>query len=292
MNAFSGSLVALVTPFTDGRIDEPALRRMVDWHVEQGTHGLVPVGTTGESPTLDAGEHQRVVELVVEQAAGRIPVMAGAGSNNTREALEFDRHAAACGADAVLHVTAYYNRPSQRGILAHFEALDAQEGPPIFVYNIPARAIVDISVETMAQLAALGRVVGVKDATGDPARPTREGLRIGEHFVRLSGEDANALAYNAAGGSGCISVTANVAPALCAGMQRACAAGDYREAARLQQLLMPLHDALFLEPSPAGAKYAASLLGLCSPHCRLPMVELATSTRQAIRSAMSGAGLL
>src|SRR5690606_35505313 len=211
---------------------------------------LVPVGTTGESPTLDAHEHRRVVEVVVEQAAGRIPVMAGAGSNNTREALEFDRHAAECGADAVLHVTAYYNRPSQRGILAHFEALAAQDGPPIFVYNIPSRIVVGISDETMASLAALGRIVGVKDAAGDAARTTREGLRIGEHFIRLCGDDALAVAYNAAGGSGCISVTANVAPALCARLQRACADGDFRTAGEIQRRLMPLHDALFLEPSP------------------------------------------
>lgn len=288
----SGSLVALVTPFSEGRVDEATLRRLVDWHVEQGTHGIVPVGTTGESPTLDAGEHRRVVEIVVKQVAGRIPVIAGAGSNNTREALEFDRHAAECGADAVLHVTAYYNRPSQRGIVAHFEALDAQDGPPIIVYNIPSRAVVDITVETMARLASLRRVVGVKDSTGDIARPVREGLRIGEHFIRLSGDDPAAVAYNAAGGSGCISVTANVAPALCARLQRACAEGDFRAAGEIQRRLMPLHDALFLEPSPAGVKYAASLLGLCSADCRLPIVPLADATRQAIRDAMAGVGLL
>lgn len=287
----SGSLVALVTPFSEGRVDEATLRRLVDWHVEQGTHGIVPVGTTGESPTLDAGEHRRVVEIVVEQAAGRIPVIAGAGSNNTREALEFDRHAAECGADAVLHVTAYYNRPSQRGIIAHFEALDAQGGPPIIVYNIPSRAVVDITVETMARLASLGRVAGVKDSTGDIARPVREGLRIGEHFIRLSGDDPAAVAYNAAGGSGCISVTANVAPALCAQLQRACAEGDFRAAGEMQRRLMPLHDALFLEPSPAGVKYAASLLGLCGADCRLPIVPLAESTRRAIRDAMAAVGL-
>lgn len=287
----SGSLVALVTPFSEGRVDEATLRRLVDWHVEQGTHGIVPVGTTGESPTLDAGEHRRVVEIVVEQVAGRIPVIAGAGSNNTREALEFDRHAAECGADAVLHVTAYYNRPSQRGIIAHFEALDAQGGPPIIVYNIPSRAVVDITVETMARLASLGRVAGVKDSTGDIARPVREGLRIGEHFIRLSGDDPAAVAYNAAGGSGCISVTANVAPALCAQLQRACAAGDFRAAGEIQRRLMPLHDALFLEPSPAGVKYAASLLGLCGADCRLPIVPLAESTRRAIRDAMAAVGL-
>ncbi len=288
----SGSLVALVTPFSEGRVDEATLRRLVDWHVEQGTHGIVPVGTTGESPTLDAGEHRRVVEIVVEQVAGRIPVIAGAGSNNTREALEFDRHAAECGADAVLHVTAYYNRPSQRGIVAHFEALDAQDGPPIIVYNIPSRAVVDITVETMARLASLRRVVGVKDSTGDIARPVREGLRIGEHFIRLCGDDPAAVAYNAAGGSGCISVTANVAPTLCARLQRACAEGDFRAAGEIQRRLMPLHDALFLEPSPAGVKYAASLLGLCSADCRLPIVPLADATRQAIRDAMAGVGLL
>jgi 4-hydroxy-tetrahydrodipicolinate synthase len=282
VSRIAGSLVALVTPFSQGRVDEQALRRLVDWHVAQGTHGLVPVGTTGESPTLDAGEHRRVVEIVVEQAAGRIPVIAGAGSNNTREALEFDRHAAECGADAVLHVTAYYNRPSQRGILAHFEALDAQGGPPIIVYNIPSRAVVDISVETMAALARLARVAGVKDSTGDITRPVREGLAIGEHFIRLTGD----------GGSGCISVTANVAPALCARMQRACAEGDFRGAAGIQRRLMPLHEALFMEPSPAGVKYAASLLGLCGEESRLPIVPVADATRRAIRAAMQGAGLL
>lgn len=293
MNTFSGSLVALVTPFADGRrIDEPALRRMVDWHIEQGTDGLVPVGTTGESPTLDADEHRRVVEIVVEQAAGRIPVMAGAGSNNTREALEFDRHAADCGADAVLHVTAYYNRPGQRGILAHFEALAAQDGPPIYVYNIPARAVVDISVETMARLAALGRVVGVKDATGDPARPTREGLRIGEHFIRLCGDDSSAVAYNAAGGSGCISVTANVAPKLCAEFQAATLAGDYATALAYQDRLMPLHEAIFIEPGLAGAKYGLSRLGLCSEEVRSPLTTLLPETKAKIDAAMRHAGII
>lgn len=292
MTRFTGSLVALITPFESGRVDETALRRLVDWHVGQGTHGLVPVGTTGESPTLDPHEHGRVVEIVVEQAAGRIPVMAGAGSNNTREALAFDRQAATAGADAVLHVTGYYNRPNPAGIVAHFEALSAQGGPPIFVYNVPARTAVDIDVGTMARLAALERVVGVKDATADLARPLREGLRIGEHFLRLSGEDATAVAYNAAGGRGCISVTANIAPALCARMQQACIEGDFREAMRVQQTLMPLHEALFCEPSPAGVKYAAALLGLCAPDCRLPIAPLAESSRETIRAAMRGAGLL
>jgi 4-hydroxy-tetrahydrodipicolinate synthase len=292
MTRLHGSLVALVTPFDGDDIDKTALRRLVDWHIEQGTDALVAVGTTGESPTLDAHEHRRVVEIVVEQAAGRIPVVAGAGSNNTREALAFDRHAAECGADAVLHVTGYYNRPSQDGIVAHFEALDAAGGLPILVYNIPGRAVVDIDVATMARLAALDRVIGVKDATCDIARPLRERHRIGDDFAWLCGDDAVAVAYNAHGGSGCISTTANVAPALCARLQRACAGNDYAGALAIQRRLMPLNDALFAEPSPAGVKYAASLLGLCGDACRLPIVPLREETRTVIREAMRFAGVL
>jgi len=287
-----GSLVALITPFRDGEVDADAIRSMVRWHVEQGTDGLVPMGTTGESATLDVEEHTRVTRLVVEEAAGRIPVVAGAGSNDTRHAIENHHRAEQAGADAALHVAGYYNRPSQEGLFRHFEAVHAASRIPIIVYNIPARVVVDIRPETLARIAELPRVAGVKDATGDLTRPIRERLLIDKTFSFLSGDDGTAVAYNAAGGNGCISVTANVAPALCAEMQDACRNGDFRAAGAIQQRLMPLHLALFAEPSPAGAKYAASLLGLCEPDCRLPIVPLSKETKTAIRDAMAALGLL
>lgn len=293
---FSGSLVALITPFNaDGEIDEAALRRLVDWHIEQGSHGLVPVGTTGESPTLSAAEHRSAIDIVVAQCGRRLPVIAGAGSNNPREAIEFSRHAAAAGgsgADATLHVAGYYNRPQQEGLYRHFRAVHDASSLPIIVYNVPPRTIVDIQPDTLARLAELPRIVGIKDASCDLSRPGRERLRIAGDFCWLSGEDATAVAYNAAGGRGCISVTANVAPALCAAMQAACQRGDYPAAMAIQQRLMPLHEALFAEPSPAGAKYAASLLGLCSEHCRLPVVPLGDGTRRRITAAMGELGLI
>ncbi|MGB5347202.1 MAG: 4-hydroxy-tetrahydrodipicolinate synthase [Woeseia sp.] len=292
-----GSLVALVTPFRNNEIDEVALRNMVRWHIEQGTHGLVPTGTTGESPTLSAEEHCRVVEIVVDEAGGRVPVVAGAGSNNPVEAIRFSIHAQNCGADAALHVAGYYVRPNQEGLFQHFKAVHDATDLPIIVYNIPPRAIVDILPATMARIAALPRVVGVKDATGDLNRPMLESLAIeresidGE-FSFLSGEDGTAVAYNASGGRGCISVTANVAPAMCAEMQTACLNGDFVSAMKIQKALMPLHAALFAEPSPAGAKYAASLLGLCAADCRLPITELTDNTKSRIREAMSKLKLL
>ncbi|MCH9671396.1 MAG: 4-hydroxy-tetrahydrodipicolinate synthase [Gammaproteobacteria bacterium] len=289
---FKGSLVALVTPFKGSNVDEAALRGLVNWQIEQGTHGIVPVGTTGESPTLSETEHTRVVEIVVEEAAGRVPIIAGAGSNNTAEAIHYTKHAARVGADAVLHVAGYYNRPNQEGLYQHFKALSEQSELPIIVYNIPPRAIVDISPDTMARMAQLPRIIGVKDATADLSRPARERLRIKSDFCYLSGEDGTAVAYNAAGGNGCISVSANVAPALCAQLQEACLRGDYGSAMEIQQRLMPLHEALFIEPSPAGAKYAASLLGHCDAFCRLPVVELTDETKQIIRTAMTDLGLL
>lgn len=289
---FSGSYVALVTPFANNEVDEAALRKMVGWHIEQGTHGLVPVGTTGESPTLAEAEHHRVVEIVVAEANGRVPVIAGAGSNNTAEAIGYTQHAKQVGANATLHVAGYYNRPNQVGLYAHFEAVNNASELPIIVYNIPPRAIVDISVETMARLAKLEHIAGVKDATCDLARPARERMAIGDGFCWLSGEDATAVAYNASGGQGCISVTANVAPALCAEMQSACLDGDFRKAIDIQQRLLPLHDALFREPSPAGAKYAASLLGLCAAECRLPVVPLSDGVREEIETAMRGLSLI
>lgn len=291
-----GSLVALVTPFRDDAVDEEALRRMVAWHVKQGTDGIVPVGTTGEASTLTREEHCLVMEIVVQEASGSIPVVAGAGSNNTREAIYYTDRAQELGADATLHVAGYYNRPSQEGLFRHFEAVHDASNIPIIVYNIPPRAIVDILPETMARIAALPRIVGVKDATGDLTRPIREKLLIGpessSEFSFLSGEDGTAVAYNASGGNGCISVSANVAPALCARMQAACRDGNFTAAAEIQESLMPLHMALFAEPSPAGAKYAVSLLGLCAESCRLPIVPLTENAKSAIQAAMENLGLI
>lgn len=287
-----GSLVALVTPFKGDELDEDALQNMVRWHIEQGTHGIVPVGTTGESATLTEQEHCRVIELVVQAADSRIPVVAGAGSNNTREAIFYNERAQESGADATLHVAGYYNRPSQEGLFRHFEALSNASKIPIIVYNIPPRATVDILPETMARIAALPNVVGVKDATADLTRPLRERMLIKGEFSYLSGEDGSAVAYNAAGGNGCISVTANIAPALCAAMQTACRDGDFNKAMNIQARLMPLHLALFAEPNPAGAKYAASLLGHCEAFCRLPMVPLTSDSKSAIQRAMDDLGLI
>ncbi len=281
-----GSIVALITPFRDGRLDEDALSKMVEWHIGQGTHGIVPVGTTGESPTLSHDEHCRVIELVVQQAAGRVPVIAGAGSNNPIEAIEYTRVAERAGADATLHVAGYYNRPNQDGLYHHFKMLHDETNIPIILYNIPPRAIVDIQPATMARLAELPRIIGVKDATGDLSRPWSERQLIKKPFVWLSGEDATAVAYNVSGGTGCISVTANVAPKLVAQVQELTLAGKWEEARALQDTLIPLHQVMFAEPSPAGAKYAASLLGLCSEECRVPVMPLSNATKERIRAAM------
>ena len=286
-----GSIPALVTPLKGGKVDEQAFRKFVSWQIEQGSHGLLPCGTTGESPTLSHEEHMRVVELCIEAAAGRVPVIAGAGSNSTEEAIALTRHAKQAGADAVLHVTGYYNKPSQEGIYRHFMAIANTVDIPIIVYNIPPRAIVDISVETMARLAKHPNIIGVKDATANLLRPTRERNACGKSWRLLSGEDGTALGYMAHGGHGCISVTANVAPKLCAEFQDACLKGAFDRARELQDKLMPLHDALFCEPSPAPVKYAVSLLGFCTPEVRLPMVELTETGRARVREAMQGAGL-
>lgn len=282
-----GSIVALITPFRDGRLDEAALTKMVEWHIEQGTHGIVPVGTTGESPTLSHDEHCRVIELVVKQAAGRVPVIAGAGSNNPIEAIEYTRVAERAGADATLHVAGYYNRPNQDGLYHHFKMVHDETNIPIILYNIPPRAIVDIQPQTMARLAELPRIIGVKDATGDLARSWSERQLIKKPFTWLSGEDATAVAYNVGGGTGCISVTANVAPKLVAQVQELTLAGDWAAARALQDRLIPLHQVMFAEPSPAGAKYAASLLGLCTEECRVPVMPLSAATKERIRSAMT-----
>ena len=290
---FKGSMPALVTPFTpDGELDLPALEKLVDWHISQGTHGLVPVGTTGESPTLSHDEHRKVVEEVVRLVAGRIPVVAGAGSNATHEGIGLIQHAQAAGADAALVVTPYYNKPTQDGLIAHYTALHDASDLPIIIYNIPGRSVVDMTPETMGTLAKLPRIVGVKDATGKLERVSMQRITCGPEFIQLSGEDATALGFNAHGGIGCISVTANVAPQLCAAFQEATLAGDYAKALEYQDRLMPLHVAIFLEPGVAGAKYAMSRLGLCSERVRLPLVGLTDATKTAIDKAMAHAGLI
>ena len=290
---FQGSFTALVTPFKNGALDEAAFRAHVNWQIEQGTNGLVPVGTTGESPTLSHDEHKRVVEWCISEARGRVAVMAGAGSNNTAEAVDLARHGEKAGADALLVVTPYYNRPTQEGLYQHFKAVNDAVGIPIFIYNIPPRSVVDMSNETMARLYALKNIAGVKDATGNIARVSQQRAIVGKDFIQLSGEDMTAMAYNAAGGVGCISVVSNVAPRLCADLQAACLAGDYAKALAIQDRLIPLHDAVFKEPGLAGAKHGLSLLGRMNEEIRLPMMPVQQdSTKQAIRAAMVHAGLL
>jgi len=287
-----GSLPALVTPFKDGAVDFDALKGLVEWHIEQGSHGLVPVGTTGESPTLTHTEHEAVVEAVVMAVAGRIPVIAGAGSNNTAEGIDLIRNAARVGADAALVVTPYYNKPTQAGLIAHYTAMHDAADLPIIIYNIPGRSVVDMSPATMGELAKLPRIIGVKDATGDVTRVSHQRATCGADFVQLSGEDASALGFNAQGGVGCISVTANVAPKLCAEFQNSMLEGDFAAALKFQDRLMPLHTAIFLEPGLAGAKYGLSLLGKCSDEVRLPLVRLTNPTKDAIRLAMVHCGLI
>ncbi len=291
---FHGSNTALVTPFAaDGSLDEKAFAEFVEWQISQGTDGLVPVGTTGESPTLTHEEHKRVVEICVDVAAGRVPVMAGAGSNNTAASIEFVEHAENVGADAVLVVTPYYNKPNQRGLKAHFEAVAKATSLPLYIYNIPPRSIIDMTPETMGDLARDHKnIVGVKDATANVVRVSEQRMTCGADFIQLSGEDASALGFNAHGGTGCISVTANVAPALCSQFQRAMADGDWQNALSLQDRLMPLHKALFIEPNPGGAKFALSLLGKMENGQRLPMVPIEASTQTTIREAMVHAGLI
>ena len=287
----TGSLPALVTPFENGKVDVDALKKLVDWHIDQGSNGLVPVGTTGESPTLTHEEHDMVVEVVVAQAAGRVPVIAGAGSNNTAETVRLVKAAKEAGATAALVVTPYYNKPTQAGLKAHFIAA-ADCGIDIIIYNIPGRSAVDMSVETMGELAAHKHIIGVKDATGDLSRVPKQRLSCGEDFVQVSGEDATALGFNAHGGIGCISVTANMAPALCAQMQAATLAGDYATALKITDKLMPLHLATFQEPGLVSAKYGLSKLGLCTQEVRSPLVGLSDSAKAAMDSALRFAGLI
>ena len=292
-NIFHGSLVALITPFRDGKVDEAAFAKLVAWHIEQGTQGLVPCGTTGESPTLSHAEHKRLVSLCVEVSAGRVPVMAGTGSNSTQEAIALTRHAETAGADGALVVVPYYNKPTPEGLVAHFSAIhDAVRTLPIFIYNIPGRCVVDMSVDTMTQLAALPRIIGVKDATHDLDRLAQQHKALGAKFVQLCGEDALAYEYMRHGGGGCISVTANIAPALSRAFHNACGAGDFATALEIHEKLLPLHQALFSETSPQPVKYAMSLLGFCENTLRLPLVQARASSCATVRAVMQDLALI
>jgi len=290
---FSGSCTALVTPFKNGQIDKDAFCKLVDWQIENGTAALIPVGTTGESPTLSHEEHDLVVELCIKQAAGRVPVIAGAGSNSTAEAVRLAKHGAMAGADAVLIVSPYYNKPTQEGLYHHFSAVAKAVSVPIIIYDIPGRSIVKVDDTTMARLAAdHANIKGIKDATADVGRPTRLRNLLGADFAQLSGEDATALPYLAAGGHGCISVTANISPKLLSEMHAAWAAGDIAIAQSINERLMPLHDSMFCEASPGPVKYAAELLGICSAETRLPLCEIAPASKARVEAALRSAGLL
>ena len=289
---FRGSIPALITPFRDGAVDEKALVGLVNWHVEEGSHGVVAVGTTGETPTLSHEEHEHVIEVCVRTAAGRIPVIAGAGSNNTEESVRLMRFAKSVGAAAALVVTPYYNKPSQRGLYHHFRTLHDAVELPIIIYNIPGRSVIDMTPATMGELSALPRIIGVKDATGDVSRVSDQRIACGAGFLQLSGNDDSALGFNAHGGNGCISVVANIAPRLCSEFQEAMLAGDFARALAYQDRLMPLHRACFAEPNPSPTKYALSLLGKCSDEVRSPMVTLEDGTKERVRAAMRHAGLL
>lgn len=289
---FKGCFTALITPFRDGKVDEKAFKSLVDWQIKEGIHGIVPCGTTGESPTLSHKEHMRVTELAIEAAKGRVPVIAGTGSNSTEEAIELAKHAEKAGATVQLMVTPYYNKPTQEGLYRHFKAVHDSCRLPIIIYNIPPRSVIDMTIDTMARLAELPRIIGMKDATNDLTRPVRTKLAIGPKFNLLSGEDGTALAFLAQGGHGCISVTSNVAPKLCAEMHIAWQKGNVAKAQAINERLMPLHHALFIETSPGPIKYAASLLGLCTAELRLPLCEIQESTKARVREAMAGAGLI
>ena len=291
--SFRGSFTALVTPFNNGALDEKAFRGLVDWQIAEGTSGLVPVGTTGESPTLSHDEHGQIVQWCIEQAKGRVPVIAGAGSNSTKEAIELARNAQESGADAVLVVTPYYNKPTQEGMYQHFKAINDAIGIPIIIYNIPARSVIDMSVDTMKRLFELDNIAGVKDATANVVRVSQQRAAMGEGFNQLSGEDATALGFMAHGGHGCISVSSNIAPKLCSQFQNACLKGDFAAALELQDKLMPLHDALFVETNPAPAKYAAWRIGIiASPECRLPLAPLTEATMKVVDEALARVGAL
>ena len=292
MPPFQGSITALITPFKNGEIDAKAFQRLVEWQIDQGTHGLVPVGTTGESPTLNHEEHKQVIELCIEAAAGRVPVIAGTGSNSTSEAIALTRFAKEAGADGALVVTPYYNKPTQEGLYLHYKAINDAVDIPIIIYNIPGRSIVDMSVETMARLFKLPNIAGLKDATANLTRVSQQRAAMGTEFVQLSGEDATALGFNAHGGQGCISVTANIAPALCSEFQLACLGSNFKRALEIQDRLMPLHDALFVESNPGPVKYAAEKLGLCSGETRLPLAPLAPASKAKVDAALAQVGLV
>ena len=289
---FKGSITALITPFKNGLLDEDALRRLVEWQITEGTHGLVPTGTTGESPTLNFDEHKRVIDVTIEAARGRVPVIAGTGSNSTDEAIDLSVHAEKSGADGILIVNPYYNKPTQEGLYQHFKAINDKVGIPIVIYNIPGRTNVDMSVATMARVFELKNVVGVKDATANIARVSQQREAMGPEFNQLSGEDATALAFMAHGGHGCISVASNVAPKLCAEFQNTLMKGDFATALKMQDRLMPLFDALFVETNPGPVKYAASRLGLCSAEMRLPMVPVTEAGKKVVDEALAKVGLL
>ena len=291
MPPFQGSITALITPFKNDEVDAKAFQRLVEWQIDQGTHGLVPVGTTGESPTLTHEEHKQVIELCIEAAAGRVPVIAGTGSNSTSEAITLTRFAKEAGADGALVVTPYYNKPTQEGLYLHYKAINDAVDIPIIIYNIPGRSIVDMSVETMARLFKLSNIAGVKDATANMSRVSQQRAAMGTAFVQLSGEDATALGFNAHGGQGCISVTANIAPALCSEFQLACLGSNFKRALEIQDRLMPLHDALFVESNPGPVKYAAEKLGLCSGETRLPLAPLAPASKAKVDAALAQVGL-
>jgi 4-hydroxy-tetrahydrodipicolinate synthase len=289
---FHGSIPALVTPFKDGAIDEQAFRALIDWQITSGSHGLVPCGTTGESPTLTHEEHRRIIDIAIDEARGRVPVIAGAGSNNTAEAVALSIHAERAGADAVLVVTPYYNKPTQEGLYQHFKTINDAIGIPIIIYNIPPRSVVDMSIDTMKRLNELPNIVGVKDATGDVGRVSRQRHAMGADFIQLSGEDMTALAAMAAGGHGCISVTANIAPELCCEMMESVFTNDWGHALKIQDRLTPLHAAIFAEPGVNGTKYALSLLGRVRNETRLPLLPVSPATEALIRRALVHAGLL
>lgn len=289
---FSGSLPALVTPFNSKKVDWSTLEALVKWHIAEGSSGIVAVGTTGESPTLSHQEHEEVFKAVIEYTGGRIPVIAGAGSNSTEEALGLVQAAEETGADAVLVVTPYYNKPTQTGLYEHYRLLHDNSNIPIIIYNIPGRSVIDMNPSTMGQLAKLPRIIGVKDATGDIVRVSQQRETCGKDFLQLSGEDASALGFNAHGGRGCISVTANVAPGLCSEFQQATLQGDYQKALQIQDRLLPLHSAIFIEPGLVGAKFGLSVLGKCTEEVRLPLTPLAESTKQKIIEAMKSAGII
>jgi 4-hydroxy-tetrahydrodipicolinate synthase len=289
---FKGSITALITPFKNGLLDEDALRRLVEWQITEGTHGLVPTGTTGESPTLNFDEHKRVIDVTIEVARGRVPVIAGTGSNSTDEAIELSVHAEKSGADGILIVNPYYNKPTQEGLYQHFKAINDKVGIPIVIYNIPGRTNVDMSVATMARAYELKNVVGVKDATANIARVSQQRVAMGPDFIQLSGEDATALAFTAHGGHGCISVASNVAPKLCAEFQNLLMKGDFAAALKMQDQLLPLFDALFVETNPGPVKYAASRLGVCSAEMRLPMVPVTEAGKKVVDEALTKVGLL